>query len=262
MSQPLAAQTQNDSSLIDVTTLQQMNAIRWDLNGDGVADSQGNAANYAAAFATTCTAASCNGYELLNDLDFNTGSASTRTDDLYWNNGLGWEPIGARYNAVFRGNGYFLENLYINRPQVQQVGLFANMQFSNNAASVRIEGIGLVNADVTGGSWTGGILGYNSATIAGSFVTGKVTGSINAGCLAGGSIFLVVASYADCDVESGTYAGGLIGDYVTATIRASYSRSRRVSGLAGGPGGKRYRPQHGDRQLLGQSGQRADCQRQ
>ena len=37
---------------------------------------------------------SCKGYELVSDLDFNTGDPGTRTDDLYYNNGAGWEPIG------------------------------------------------------------------------------------------------------------------------------------------------------------------------
>ena len=120
--QPLAAQMQNDPRLIDVTTPRQLNAIRWDLNGDGIADASATSASYAAAFPTTCTS-SCGGYELRNNLDLNTGSASTRTDDLYWNDGAGWEPIGDRYNALFRGNGYFIENLYINRSSASYVGL-------------------------------------------------------------------------------------------------------------------------------------------
>ena len=53
----------------------------------------------------------CTGYELLNDLDFNTGDAAIRSDDLYWNGGRGWDPVD--YAATFDGNGHVISNLYI-----------------------------------------------------------------------------------------------------------------------------------------------------
>ena len=83
--------------LIDIKTLAQLHAIRWDLNGDGVvADS--DITNYNAAFPnrdTTsnvrmgCPSGTCTGYELLNNLDFDTdGSGSVTSDDTYPN----WTP--------------------------------------------------------------------------------------------------------------------------------------------------------------------------
>ena len=36
----------------------------------------------------------CNGYELSNDLDFDTGTKGDRTDDTYYNSGSGWTTIG------------------------------------------------------------------------------------------------------------------------------------------------------------------------
>ncbi len=260
-SQPLAAQTQNAPRLIDVTTLQQMNAIRWDLNGDGVADSQDNAANYAAAFATTCTAASCNGYELLNNLDFNTGSFGTRSDDLYWNAGAGWQPIGGEntgYDADFDGRGHVITGLYINRPSSDYVGLFGRISRGSVGTRLnRIQNLGLLDVDVTGRNRVGALTGWVStntvvATIyaAGGLVTGAedvgglvgllnhdaiavyasvaVSGTNNVGGLAGhsggGASRELTASYAAGGVTGASNVGGLVGrrtDELT-TVTASY----------------------------------------
>ena len=133
----VAAQTPTDydtdnDGLIKVTNLAQLNAIRWDLNGDGVADNptdltdpddansdtQGDA--YAAAFpnaaagmgcpttpydhdgdSSSSQVTGCIGYELTGNLNFDTNS-NGRADagDTYWNDGKGWEPIG-----IYTGTG-------------------------------------------------------------------------------------------------------------------------------------------------------------
>ena len=99
---PAAAQSTtdydtDDDNLIDVNTLAQLNAMRWDLNGDGTA-SAGNQASYATAFpnpeAGMGCPATCAGYELTADLDFNTdvstdtgGGIVIDSEDDYWNGG-------------------------------------------------------------------------------------------------------------------------------------------------------------------------------
>ena len=279
MSQPLAAQTQNDSSLIDVTTLQQLNAIRWDLNGDGVADSQGNAANYAAAFATTCTAASCNGYELLNNLDFNTGSASTRSDDLYWNAGAGWQPIGAESNnfvADFDGQGHVVENLFINRPTEDHAGLFGYFGFKDSddhtaADTPFIRNVGIVDADVSGRNQVGALTGsISTGTVVTSYVTGgSVSGTSEVGGLVGAlensSSARIKASYARVRVRGGSSAGGLVGkndSTVAEKIIASYAAgavtgTTMVGGLVGQSatvsGGDNYKDSYWDTEASGQA---------
>ena len=119
----------DNNGLIDITTLAQLNAIRWDLNGDGDVAS-GNAANYLLAFPhrdTTsggrmgCPSGTCIGYELMNNLDFDEDGNGER-DDSY-NQGSGWNPIGT-FTATFQGNGHVIENLFINRPTTNGVGLF------------------------------------------------------------------------------------------------------------------------------------------
>ena len=110
----------DDDGLIEVCNLAQLNAIRWDLDGDGAADvyppdkngvtghDPDGAAKHAAAFPNAvtgmgCPTGGCEGYELSADLDFDT-NANGRADpgDDYWNNGLGWHPLigGERLNSA------------------------------------------------------------------------------------------------------------------------------------------------------------------
>ena len=82
----------NDNNLIEISTLAQLHAMRFDPDGDGIpSDSVANKLLYHNAFKTSqvgpfCDA--CVGYELMNDLDFNTGEV-TRSDDTYYNGGSG-----------------------------------------------------------------------------------------------------------------------------------------------------------------------------
>ena len=125
----------DDDRLIEVTTLAQLNAIRYDLDGDGSAS---NVA-YNLAFpnrdtvapnANGCIAA-CQGYELAADLDFDTnGNGRTHTagegdrGDTYYNGDAGFAPIGGHstasgvnnrpFAAILEGNGHTISNLYIN----------------------------------------------------------------------------------------------------------------------------------------------------
>ena len=117
-----AAQAANDydgdnDGLIEVADLAQLNAIRWDLDGDGAADDSANEASYAAAYPDPatgmgCPSTGCIGYELTRNLDF---SGST------WASDPGWLPIGhfvTPYAATFEGNDRTLSNLYVNRSTV------------------------------------------------------------------------------------------------------------------------------------------------
>ena len=117
----------DNDGLIEVDSLVKLNAMRYDLNGDGVADKYDSnndgdytdtllgeydyTTQYATAFpnaednmgcnesgATISSGnntgnAACAGYELSANLDFDTGTAGDRTDDTYYNSGSGWQPI-------------------------------------------------------------------------------------------------------------------------------------------------------------------------
>ena len=121
------------NGLIDIRNTAQLNAMRYDLNGDGVADNAADNAAYAAAFPSPAAgmgcprdtesalpAYICSGYELRADLDFdeNDDNVINALDDDFWNGGKGWAPVGsssAPYTAAFRGNGKTVSHLYISR---------------------------------------------------------------------------------------------------------------------------------------------------
>ena len=81
----------DSDGLIEITTVAQLDAVRYDLNGDGDPTTTG-AATYRAAFPGDDTPLSCvggcEGYELAADLDLDTnGNGMADSGDAYWNNG-------------------------------------------------------------------------------------------------------------------------------------------------------------------------------
>ena len=226
----------NDDGLIEVASLAQLHAIRWDLDGDGTAIDPGYALAFPEAPAGMgCPATGCTGYELTADLDFDTdGSGTVDAADAYWNGGLGWAPIGSSaepFAVVFDGNGHTIANLFIDRRR-SDIGLFG----STDTASV-IRHVSLTDLDIAGDSSVGGLVGFGQGTIHASYVRGQVTGSGSAvGGLAGWSFGDISTSYADVVVVGDYYVGGLLGA-ATATVTASYARGSVAAGASGEVGG-------------------------
>ena len=149
----------DDDGLIEIDTLARLNAIRWDLDGDGTADDSANATSYATAFPDAmtemgCPSEGCTGYELTVDLDFG-GSA--------WASGAGWDPIGAAstspFAAMFDGGAptYTISNLFINRPSsASAVGLFGYTAAGSAIRNVNLEGV-----DVTAVDYVGALVGQS-----------------------------------------------------------------------------------------------------
>ena len=249
--------------LIEVAIPEQLDAIRYDLDGDGaVQDDEttedvDEAVEYAAAFPVTSggsvcpEGASCTGYELTAYLDLDTdGDGSADADDTYWNDGAGWEPIGAAnagFAATFHGNGHTVGNLFIDRSPATNVGLFGVVDEGG-----QIRNVALVDLSVAGGGYVGGLVGrLNGATVSGSSTTGTVVGSSSRiGGLVGysqNSIIEDSSSSASVTGTGGGRAGGLVGELqgtgseggVKSAVRRSYatgpvsSDQSRVGGLVG-----------------------------
>ena len=251
-------------NLIEIKTLAQLNAIRHDLNGDGIA----NHADYTSAFPNRkaiapnpmgCASTNCAGYELAADLDFdeNGDGQITSADAAHWNGGAGWTPIapspGDGYTGKFIGNGHTIANLYINAGSgIISVGLFGNVGTTSVAGEV--SGVGLPNASVTssrGAVLMGPLAGRlrGGSTITSSWATGSVTSTSAAGTgskLLGGlagpvrdNNTAVRASWADVTISANAaagyvHAGGLVGRlYQGADVLASYA----TGAVSGGQGG-------------------------
>ena len=232
----------DDDGLIEVWNLAQLNAIRWDADGDGT---WGNS-NYTKAFPLAksdmgCPSSGCQGYELAADLNFDTDAdGSADADDDYWNDGAGWQPIGNfsdRFNGIFDGNGYTIFNLFIDRESAQYVGLFGFTSFSSV-----IRNAVLLSTDIRGGEYVGSLVGEMSqGSIFGSRTTGEVEGVDYVGGLVGASFNgLINASYSTASVSGDDYVGGLVGwngsgggDIVATYTTGAVSGDLYVGGLVG-----------------------------
>ena len=232
----------DDDGLIEVGNLAQLDAVRYDLNGDGVVDDASDWQSYYDAFDQSSLMGcpdGCTGYELTASLDFDTNnSGAVAPGDTYWNNGEGWTPIGGEdtsaigrllflsnpFVAIFEGNGHTVSNLFIDTNNVVLVGLFGY-------ASSSIRNMGVIDVDVKGAELAGGLIGFNAGEIRASYVTGRVTGRKNVGGLVGinQSNGEILASYSTSRVSGEDDVGGLVGDN-RGKITAGYATGR-VSGI-------------------------------
>ena len=213
--------------LIEVSTLAQLDAIRWDLDGDGNSLNSGYADAFSGAAANMgCPSGGCSGYELSAVLDFDT-DASGAVDRLdgFWNSGLGWEPIGTYdrpFRAVFDGNGHDISNLFIDR-RTDNVGLFGYVADSALLVDVKLTGA----AVTTSGRFAGALAGTSLGAIVSSSADGEVSATGYAGVLAGANRGgRIQASHAAGEAAAYGYVGGLVGLNSGGAVEASYSTAR------------------------------------
>ena len=276
---PLIVQSQSqvdydadDDRLIEISNLEKLDAVRYDLNGDGSADADDNRADYLRAFPNQasqmgCPDRGCDGYELAQDLDFNDPSSyASGSVDRGWSKAEGdegWLPIGIhfeRFDSTFKGNDHTIANLFIYR-DADYVGLFGGI-----GSEGTILGVGLVEVDIDGRSNAGPLAGGNDGRISDCYATGKisgvrvvgglvgsngerygtiidsysaakVSGSVSIGGLAGGTHNSISSSHATGDVSGENIVGGLAG-WNSGSISASHATgnvwgTRSIGGLVG-----------------------------
>jgi len=164
-------------------------------------------------------------YILMNDLGPATGGYVELASETA-NQGKGWEPIGTsddQFTGSFDGQGYEIEDLFINRPDESYVGLFGEVGQGGVTKNV-----GLVNATVIGSDYVGGLAGHTEGSVSDSYSNGNVTGRENVGSLVGHNDGIVSNSHSGGSVTGDSRAGGLVG-WNQATLSGSYS-SCSVSG--------------------------------
>lgn len=159
-------------------------------------------------FAEMSRAAKIQGGEFVLGADIDLSSYSA---------GEGFIPIAAGINSSadfkceFNGNGHTISNLYINRPDTDNVGLFSLM--------CDVKNLCLTNVDVIGGKSTGALMGYafsNSPEISNCYIaSGSVKGTTGVGGLVGRFSDIdgnILNCYSDAEVSGETKAGGLLGE--------------------------------------------------
>ncbi|HOJ70190.1 MAG TPA: GLUG motif-containing protein, partial [Candidatus Hydrogenedentes bacterium] len=133
-----------------------------------------------------------------------------------WNGGAGFEPIGAEstpFTGTFDGQGHVIQNLYINRPDADYVGLFG---YTDSGAQIR--NLGMKDCSVTGNRIVAIMIGLNNGSITSCHARGTVTANsvsyVCAGVLVGENAGTLSSCYATgaVTVTAGfVCGGGLVG---------------------------------------------------
>ncbi|WP_203564825.1 YDG domain-containing protein, partial [Bordetella pseudohinzii] len=154
-----------------------------------------------------------------------------------WSQG-GFLPIGNNawsFTGSLDGQGHVIRDLRITRTDIE-TGLFGWV-----ASAGTIKNVGLVNAQVQGGLYTGTLVGYNSGILSGSFAMGsQVNGFDFVGGLVGQNAGLVENVYFDGSVSRALlpigHLGGVVG-WNSGTLRYAYgnaSFSQTTPGIVAG----------------------------
>ncbi|GLS27193.1 hypothetical protein [Marinibactrum halimedae] len=253
--------------LIDISTLEQLDWVRNNPNGTSLIDHDGN------VLTTGCPETGCFGYELVNDIDFDTnGDGVLNNQDWvfdYEGNGSqqGWKPIPL-LSSTFEGNGYSIDNIFISRPDENGVGLITLLTNGEANKSIAVQNLtlSLSSFGISGGSRVGGVAGTVSVLEDGEVMLAdvKVEGSIEGQYDVGGLIGRVSNEYADeqralglvelrlhrnayrGSIKAIEYVGGLVGgmrdkgglsgygvDFTKNAVSVSIDAVENIGGLLG-----------------------------
>ena len=186
-------------------------------------------------------------YRLNQDLNDASPGYATHVKDgtVLANGGAGWKPIGsssdssssdsskAPFTGHFNGNGHIIEDLYINRPGENELGLFGHIGVGG---SIKTIGVSITIDDGAGGAGgnirVGAVAGVNAGNIQETYSLGDVIGIDTVGGLVGDNSGTIRDSYSMV-ATTGNVVGGLVGKN-TGTVDKSYS-----VGFVTPPGGKR-----------------------
>ena len=232
----------DNDGLIEINYLEDLHSIRHQLNGSGLQKSAGTA-----KITEGCPDSGCKGYELVRDLNFlDDSSYRDISNKNGWATGFGWQPIGGTFRSIFRGNGYIISNLYIDRSNRTNAGLFSIIE-----KDALVDDLVLSNVKVKGRKNVGGLAGQNWGKINRAYLTvGEVSGNKEVGGLVGQSRGSVINSYVEAVsntskiITTEDNVGGLIGSnigakahiinsYARIDVSTAYSESKKPSRTGG-----------------------------
>jgi hypothetical protein len=169
------------------------------------------------------------------------------TSTLGWDGGAGFLPVGTAalpFYGNYDGDSKTISNLHINRPTVADVGLFGFVGNPNPPYSfvqTVIKNLGIINANVTGKTTIGILVGsnnsgeisncYTSGTVSSTTTTGPRVGGL-AGYKRDGSVDFCYSTATVTSLRTGifTAAGGLIGYSDKCNVTNCYAQGS-VSGV-------------------------------
>ncbi|MBU3208505.1 hypothetical protein KPL28_02510 [Clostridium algidicarnis] len=206
-------------------------------------------------------------YKLVKDIDLDVNP---------FNIGEGWKPIGGVDNAftgVFDGSNHVIQNLYINKTDINDAGFFGVLY------CCKIINLGLINTNITAKEYVGGIAGrciinnnkdyiiidhcyvigniiaslgccggligtsngytFDSVIIKNCYSKGTVSSNSNEVGGISGKLHssTILNCFSDCNIQANAYAGGLSGSinaYCCITNCYVKGDSIKASVIAGG----------------------------
>lgn len=153
-----------------------------------------------------------------------------------WDSGKGFEPI-SNFTGGLKKSTFSINNLYINRPLENEVGLFKTTKISSsNSISVRLK-----QPFIVGNDYVGAISGKNEVENVMYDIQAEnisVIGNNFVGGLFGKTEGLIYGISATGNVKGCDFVGGLIGELTKSGIQDSYfvgkvSGDNNVGGLSG-----------------------------
>ena len=212
--------------LIDISTAEMLNNMRYDLAGTSYKTSATDAGD-----SSGCPIGGCNGYELMANIDLlpmldangngqidkttvTVASQMHTVIDVGPRKDTSWVPVGNnanRFTGTFEGNGNTIANLWVNVSS-SSGSAYAGL-FGATGGTVEIRNVGVISGGVfsssSSGSYSGGLVGrsFSSLTITNSYFSGS-----------GG----VSSSSSSSSSGSFSYSGGLVGRSSSLTITNSY----------------------------------------
>mgnify|MGYP003386591699 CR=1 FL=1 len=144
----------DDDGLIEINDLADLDDIRNNISSEKPSEILGHTLYESS---DGCPESGCYGYELTTDLNLDSNGNDAFDDgDLFWNDGLGWNPIGSfsvKFNAEFNGNGFAISNLVMRRPGEAFSGFIAYSEYGY------IHDFS-ISAHMITGAESGGVLAY------------------------------------------------------------------------------------------------------
>lgn len=143
-------------------------------------------------------------------------------NDINLINYTNWAPIGTTYsapfNGTFDGKNYAISNLKFTR-STNYNGLFGYSK------SPLIQNVVLKNVNISGGNYTGALVGNSNGEIKNAHMQGTVVGTGEVGGLVGANYSTVSKSSANATVKGGQHdTGGLVGINNMGSIFESFTK--------------------------------------
>ncbi|MEA3288250.1 MAG: GLUG motif-containing protein, partial [Candidatus Marinimicrobia bacterium] len=157
------------------------------------------------------------GYDYEQTANIDASGTST------WNDSAGFRPIGEingiQFTGSYDGHGFTIDELTINRPGSNYVGLFGY------TSSATLSNIRITDAFISADYRTGVLIGYSSGgTVTNCSSSGSVSGDNSIGGLIGYNLSTTSACFSTANVTGTRNVGGLCGNTGNTTITNCYSR--------------------------------------